>query len=82
MSLIGQLPAGLGGGFASEARDLQSMSAAQEERNRATANQTGQGINVIPGTNFDAVETARKIYPILYATRCPGLPCSSLVRPR
>ncbi len=60
VGLVGQLP-GMGGGFAAEARDLQARSAAQEEQNRA------EGGTVIPGTNFDAVETVRKIYPILYA---------------
>jgi len=55
IDLIAQVP-GLGDGVASEARDLQAASAAQEQKNRSA---------VIPGTNFDAGETLRKIKPIL-----------------
>lgn len=53
-----------GGGFAAEARNLQAMAAAQEEQN-SRADPTNA--NMVPGmsANFDPVETARKIYPIL-----------------
>lgn len=60
ISLLAQLP-GVGDGFASQARDLKAMAAAQEQENaRANA-------NVVPGMspNFDPVKVAAKIYPIL-----------------
>ncbi|KAI1135874.1 heterokaryon incompatibility Het-C [Hypoxylon sp. FL0543] len=70
ISLVGQLP-GIGGGMASEARDLQRIAEEQERRNeqqdtysrsRATANP-----NIVPGMseNFDPVKVSKQIYPIL-----------------
>lgn len=66
ISLVSQLP-GIGGGFASEARDLKAMSDAQEQANRSQGVMTRDNQNIVPGmsTSFDPVETARKIYPIL-----------------
>jgi hypothetical protein len=65
VSLIAQLP-GTGDNFASEARNLQAMSAAQEEQN-ARGDRDRANVNIVPGMSpdFDPVETARKIYPIL-----------------
>lgn len=62
ISSISELP-GIGFGFAAEARNLQQASADQErsnERTRANPNQ-------VPGmsADFDPVQTAKKIYPIL-----------------
>ncbi|KAI0834292.1 heterokaryon incompatibility Het-C [Hypoxylon sp. FL0890] len=70
ISLVGQLP-GIGGGMASEARDLQRISEEQERRNeqqdaysttRATTNP-----NIVPGMSesFDPVKVSKQIYPIL-----------------
>ncbi|KAL2134053.1 hypothetical protein VTI74DRAFT_1109 [Chaetomium olivicolor] len=61
VSLVSQMP-GVGDGFASQARSLQAMSAAQEQENIRAANE-----NIVPGMspNFDPVKTASKIYPIL-----------------
>ncbi|EHA47580.1 HET-C protein [Pyricularia oryzae 70-15] len=61
ISLIDKLP-GVGNGFASEARALQAESAAQDQQN-----QTLSRANQVPGMSpdFDAVATAKKIYPIL-----------------
>ncbi len=61
ISLVGQLP-GMGDGFASQARNLQAMSAAQEQENTRAGN-----VNVVPGMspNFDPVKVAGQIYPIL-----------------
>lgn len=61
ISLVAQLP-GVGDGFASQARDLKAMSAAQEQENVRAAN-----ANVVPGMspNFDPVKVAKQIYPIL-----------------
>ncbi|OIW27954.1 heterokaryon incompatibility Het-C [Coniochaeta ligniaria NRRL 30616] len=64
--LIGQLPS-IGGGFASQARDLKAASAAQEQRN-AQAQQTSRANpNMVPGMSpdFDPVKVAKQIYPIL-----------------
>ncbi|KAL2259653.1 hypothetical protein VTK26DRAFT_6612 [Humicola hyalothermophila] len=60
ISLVSQLP-GVGDSYASQARNLKAMSAAQEQENvRANA-------NVVPGMspNFDPVKVAGQIYPIL-----------------
>ncbi|KAJ4306687.1 hypothetical protein N0V88_000051 [Collariella sp. IMI 366227] len=61
ISLLGQMP-GVGDGYASQARSLQDMAAAQEQENTRAAN-----ANVVPGMSpdFDPVKTASKIYPIL-----------------
>ncbi|TQN70775.1 hypothetical protein CSHISOI_04657 [Colletotrichum shisoi] len=67
ISLVSQLP-GIGGDLAGQARDLQSRSAAQEQQNtRSGGDLSRDSANQVPGmsTNFDPVETARKIYPIL-----------------
>lgn len=72
ISLVGQLP-GIGGDLASQARDLQAQSSAQEQQNTRSGGDLSRGdlsresSNQVPGmsTNFDPVETARKIYPIL-----------------
>ncbi|OLN92138.1 hypothetical protein CCHL11_01640 [Colletotrichum chlorophyti] len=65
-SLIGQLP-GVGGDLAGQARDLSARSAAQEQQNARSGDLTRDSANQVPGMspNFDPVETARKIYPIL-----------------
>lgn len=62
ISLVGQLP-GVGDGFASQARNLKAMSAAQEQENTRAANNA----NVVPGMspNFDPVKVSGQIYPIL-----------------
>jgi hypothetical protein len=64
ISLISQLP-GVGGGFASQARDLQARSAAQEQQNSYSSTRSND--NVVPGMSpdFDPVKTAGQIYPIL-----------------
>jgi hypothetical protein len=80
VGLLSQVP-GLGGGLASTARDLQAQSEAQEyensnQRSRASANtsfnappgsQGGPPGPGVPGMSpdFDPVQTAKKIYPIL-----------------
>jgi len=67
INLLGQVP-GMGGGFASEARNLRAMADRQEEENaRAIYSSTRDNPNQVPGMspNFDPVELARKIYPIL-----------------
>ncbi|WYZ37379.1 hypothetical protein EsH8_II_000885 [Colletotrichum jinshuiense] len=72
ISLVGQLP-GIGGDLAGQARDLQARSSAQEQANARSGGDLSRGdlsrdsANQVPGmsTNFDPVETARKIYPIL-----------------
>lgn len=59
ISLISKLP-GSGDGLSSQARSLKADAEAQEQRNRASA-------NPVPGMSpdFDPVQTAAKIYPIL-----------------
>ena len=77
ISLISKVPS-LGSGFASEARRLQEMSADQERKNQSYSASRGDfstsrgdtdraNVNIVPGMSpdFDPVETARKIYPIL-----------------
>ncbi|GKT86748.1 heterokaryon incompatibility protein HET-C [Colletotrichum tofieldiae] len=72
ISLVSQLP-GIGGDLAGQARDLQARSTAQEQQNTRSGGDLSRGdlsrdsANQVPGmsTNFDPVETARKIYPIL-----------------
>jgi len=72
ISLISQLP-GIGGDLAGQARNLQAQSTAQEQQNTRSGSDLSRGdlsrdsANQVPGmsTNFDPVETARKIYPIL-----------------
>lgn len=63
ISSIAGLP-GIGSSFAAEARNLQQASADQERTNneRSRAN-----VNQVPGmsANFDPVQTAKRIYPIL-----------------
>ncbi|KAK3944528.1 heterokaryon incompatibility protein Het-C-domain-containing protein [Diplogelasinospora grovesii] len=56
ISLVGKLP-GIGDGFAAQAQNLKSASAAQEHKNA----------NVVPGMSpdFDPVKVAGQIYPIL-----------------
>lgn len=62
ISSISQLP-GIGSGFAAEARNLQQSSADQERSNESTR----ANVNQVPGMspNFDPVQTAKRIYPIL-----------------
>ncbi|CAF3512728.1 unnamed protein product [Fusarium graminearum] len=70
IGLVSKLP-GVGDGLASQARDLKASSEAQEQRNRSyqqsRGNMTRDNANQVPGMSpdFDPVETARKIYPIL-----------------
>lgn len=62
ISSVSKLP-GIGGGFASQARDLRAASDAKKQENtRAESNP-----NVVPGMspNFDPVKVAKQIYPIL-----------------
>lgn len=62
ISSITELP-GIGFGFAAEARNLQQASAEQERNNERTR----ANINQVPGMSpdFDPVQTAKRIYPIL-----------------
>lgn len=62
ISLLGQLP-GVGDGYASQARNLKAMAAAQEQENARSAGNT----NIVPGMspNFDPVKVSGQIYPIL-----------------
>ncbi|KAI1106436.1 heterokaryon incompatibility Het-C [Jackrogersella minutella] len=70
ISLVGQLP-GIGGGMASEARDLKRMAADQERRNVQQGSYSGTrdttNTNIVPGMSesFDPVKVSRQIYPIL-----------------
>jgi len=66
ISLLSQLP-GTGDGFASEARNLEAVSAAKEEQNARSRDRDRANVNVVPGMDpdFDPVDTVRKIYPIL-----------------
>ncbi|KAK8086593.1 putative heterokaryon incompatibility Het-C protein [Apiospora phragmitis] len=69
VSLVSKLPV-IGGGFASEARDLQKMADDQERQNEAYSSTRGDGArntNFVPGMseNFDPVKVAGQIYPIL-----------------
>ncbi|KAI2784197.1 heterokaryon incompatibility Het-C [Daldinia loculata] len=67
ISLVGQLP-GVGGGMASEARDLKRMADDQERRNEQQAySGTRANPNLVPGMseNFDPVKVSKQIYPIL-----------------
>lgn len=63
ISSITKLP-GVGFGFAAEARKLQAASA---ERERLNSQQTRGNMNQVPGMSpdFDPVQTAKSIYPIL-----------------
>jgi hypothetical protein len=65
ISLVSKIP-GMGDGLASEAQGLQAASRAQEEKN-SRADQQHHNQNIVPGMSpdFDPVDTARKIYPIL-----------------
>lgn len=68
-SLIGQIP-GMGGEFASEARNLQRMADDQERENdmyTSRGDPTRANVNIVPGMSpdFDPVKTAARIYPIL-----------------
>lgn len=62
ISSITELP-GIGFGFAAEARNLQQASAEQERNNERTR----ANVNQVPGMSpdFDPVQTAKRIYPIL-----------------
>lgn len=66
ISLVSKLP-GVGGGFASEARDLKAASEAQARDNERVTTRGADNMNPIPGMSesFDPVKTARRIYPIL-----------------
>lgn len=68
ISLIGQLP-GIGGGMASEARDLRRMAEEQERRNEREDMYSGtrDNANIVPGMseNFDPVKVSKQVYPIL-----------------
>ncbi|KAF9763999.1 hypothetical protein IL306_002920 [Fusarium sp. DS 682] len=70
IGLVSKLP-GVGDGFAAQARDLKASSEAQEQRNmsyqQARGDLSRDNANQVPGMSpdFDPVETARKIYPIL-----------------
>lgn len=65
ISLVSNLP-GVGGDFASQARDLKAASEAQERENEYRS-RSGENQNVIPGMNpnFDPVKVVGQIYPIL-----------------
>ncbi|KAI2632568.1 heterokaryon incompatibility Het-C [Hypomontagnella submonticulosa] len=68
ISLVGQLP-GIGGGMASEARNLKRMAEDQERQNEREESYSGTraNVNIVPGMseNFDPVKVSRQIYPIL-----------------
>ncbi|KAI5860454.1 heterokaryon incompatibility Het-C [Durotheca rogersii] len=68
ISLVSQLP-GIGGGMASEARNLKRMAEDQRRSNemQGTRDGTRANANVVPGMseNFDPVKVSRQIYPIL-----------------
>ncbi|KAK8094102.1 heterokaryon incompatibility protein Het-C [Apiospora hydei] len=70
VSLVSKLPV-IGGGFASEARDLQRMADEQERQNEMySSTRSGDGArntNLVPGMSesFDPVKVAGQIYPIL-----------------
>lgn len=71
ISLVSQLP-GIGGGMASEARDLKRMAEDQDRRNGqdsyySTRAGGSSNPNVVPGMSesFDPVKVAKQIYPIL-----------------
>lgn len=68
ISLISKLP-DMGGGFASEARDLKRMADEQERQNQMHASRDGTraNANVVPGMSesFDPVKVSGQIYPIL-----------------
>lgn len=57
----------MGGGLASEARDLKSASEAQARENEMMSARDKNNTNPVPGMspNFDPVKTASRIYPIL-----------------
>lgn len=65
ISTITELP-GIGFGFAAEARNLQ-QAAAEQERNNNNNERSRANVNQIPGMSpdFDPVQTAKNIYPIL-----------------
>ncbi|KAI0203184.1 heterokaryon incompatibility Het-C [Astrocystis sublimbata] len=68
ISLVSSLP-GIGGGMASEARDLKRMAQEQERSNQQSSgySTTRSNANVVPGMseNFDPVKVSKQIYPIL-----------------
>ncbi|KAF2968512.1 hypothetical protein GQX73_g5103 [Xylaria multiplex] len=68
ISLVGSLP-GIGGGMASEARDLKQMAQEQERRNEQSGaySTTRSNANIVPGMseNFDPVKVSKQVYPIL-----------------
>ncbi|OTB04112.1 hypothetical protein M426DRAFT_36987, partial [Hypoxylon sp. CI-4A] len=67
ISLVSQLP-GIGGGMASEARNLKRMADDQERRNEQDSySGTRSNANIVPGMseNFDPVKVSKQIYPIL-----------------
>ncbi|KAB5585462.1 heterokaryon incompatibility Het-C [Coniochaeta sp. 2T2.1] len=66
INLIGQLPS-IGGGFASQAKELKAASEAQEQRNVQAQQTSRANPNTVPGMSpdFDPVKVAKQIYPIL-----------------
>lgn len=68
ISLVASLP-GVGGGMASEARDLKRMAQEQERQNERSSgySNTRSNANMVPGMseNFDPVKVSKQIYPIL-----------------
>lgn len=66
ISLVSKLP-GIGGSFASEARDLRARSEQQERQNESYSATRGDNVNIVPGMSesFDPVKVAGQIYPIL-----------------
>ncbi|GAW13129.1 hypothetical protein ANO14919_025070 [Xylariales sp. No.14919] len=68
ISLVASLP-GIGGGMASEARDLKRMAQDQERRNEQSGaySSTRSNANVVPGMSesFDPVKVSKQVYPIL-----------------
>ncbi|KAK7981042.1 hypothetical protein PG989_013499 [Apiospora arundinis] len=70
ISLVSKLPV-IGGGFASEARELQRSADEQERRNQMESSRSGgdgtRNTNLVPGMSesFDPVKVAGQIYPIL-----------------
>ncbi|KAK5636569.1 hypothetical protein RRF57_012280 [Xylaria bambusicola] len=68
ISLVASLP-GVGGGMASEARDLKRMAQEQESRNVQSGAYSGtrSNANIVPGmsADFDPVKVSKQVYPIL-----------------
>ncbi|KAI0143040.1 heterokaryon incompatibility Het-C [Xylariaceae sp. FL1272] len=68
ISLVSQLP-GIGGGMASDAKNLKRMAQEQEDRNSHSSgySSTRANVNHVPGMSddFDPVKVSKQVYPIL-----------------